>query len=262
MSGRGYISTSPGVTSQRFQVLTNLLPISTLFTTSDTGALQWQSSLFANGQASFCSGDGVFVFFDGNPPPGCIDISLEPIPTTDIDAFSSTTSSLTFSSTTSSPQSTGASSSTASNTSFGHTSSTPTSFANPSGTMSSHTSITPSTDAQSTTNPTYVSSTTGSTTESPSPTASYPPGTVFGSLAYGVPNGCYISSINTPAVFGPYTTISNLSQCADFCVDFNFFGVQAGMLTVPTPSLDSTNKCFRFYLRVRPCSSRLSAWCL
>lgn len=78
------------------------------------------------------------------------------------------------------------------------------------------------------TTPTYVSSTTTQTTAVSTPTTSYAPGTVFGSLAYGSPRGCFVSSINSPAVLGPYTTVSNLNQCADFCVGFNYFGVQAG----------------------------------
>ncbi|KIV96180.1 hypothetical protein, variant 1 [Exophiala mesophila] len=237
MSGRGYLSTSPGVTSQRFQVLSNLLPISTLFTTSETGALQWENSLFADEKASFCSGDGVFMVFDGNLPPGCLEISLDPIPATDIGISSSTTLSATFSSATSSRPSTAASSSTAATVSFSVTASTAPTTANPSATISSDTSIRTSTDPPSTTTPTYVSSTTDSTGTSPNPTASYPPGTVFGSLAYGVPNGCYISSIDSPAVFGPYTTIFTLAQCADFCADFKFFGVQAGSICACGPAV-------------------------
>lgn len=78
---------------------------------------------------------------------------------------------------------------------------------------------------QSTTSLTYVTSTATPTTTS---VPSYPPDTVYGSLVYAIPLGCLSSPSNNPALLGPNTFVSRLEQCADYCFDFDFFGVQSG----------------------------------
>jgi hypothetical protein len=78
---------------------------------------------------------------------------------------------------------------------------------------------------QSTTGLSYVTSTATTTTTS---VPSYPPGSVYGNLVYAIPLGCLSSPPNSPALLGPNTFVSRLEQCADYCFDFDFFGVQSG----------------------------------
>jgi hypothetical protein len=62
---------------------------------------------------------------------------------------------------------------------------------------------------------------------------SYPPGSVYGNLVYAIPLGCLSSLSNSPALLGPNTFVSRLEQCADYCFDFDFFGVQSGQYHDP-----------------------------
>lgn len=69
------------------------------------------------------------------------------------------------------------------------------------------------------------------TTTSSISVPTYPLGTVYGSLVYAIPLGCPSSPPDDPALLGPNTFVSNLEQCADYCFDFNFFGVRSGELS-------------------------------
>lgn len=85
-------------------------------------------------------------------------------------------------------------------------------------------STTTSVAVQSTTSLSYITATTSTV----APVTTYPTGTVYGVSAHGIPVGCLSSGPSSPALLGPNTFVSYLEQCADFCFNFKFFGVQAG----------------------------------
>lgn len=86
------------------------------------------------------------------------------------------------------------------------------------------TSATSSIATQPTTSNTYVTSATTTTPSVPT----FPPGTVYGNVANAIPLGCLSSGPSSPALLGPNTSVFHLEQCADYCFEFKFFGVQSG----------------------------------
>jgi hypothetical protein len=215
ISKNEHLSTSGLVRYQVFAASSITLPYSRTFSIVND-SLQWEASIFAGGKSKYCLlGDFVYLDFAGQPPSGCIPISLGVAGADDVlNKHSTTTISTTTSKTSQLPQSTVVSSTTIVLP--------PSSTASPSiGTVTSNVVSTSS-----------ITTTIPTTGAGASPSS---PDTITGQYATANLLGCFESPVEDLAIPGPGYTVGTLGECVDYCAGFtvlgetyNYAGVQSG----------------------------------
>ncbi|KAL9108375.1 MAG: hypothetical protein Q9227_006835 [Pyrenula ochraceoflavens] len=176
-------------------------PINTTFALVD-GYLQWTNPAFPAGSAQFCILDSTLeAVFVSTLPDGCSPVRIGSDPTTNCPGY-------------------------VHHSGLGSTTGGGAGGAGATGGAGGAGGSTPSSPVEPTT--------TGSTPEA---TVS---GSVFGMTTTSNPNGCFDAS-GTPPITGPNgTTVTTLEQCGDFCIAYDYWGMQDGMIEDIYPFVENT----------------------